>query len=246
MGDRCVLDKIIQRGALRVAARWDLTFEQFINPHTGEPDGVVGRIGRLMAAELGVRVEFVVLEWDDQLDALVEGRVDLLMKHTNLPRRALSVMFSDGVLLKYEGVVLVRKEAVGRGLEWLKGRRRLAAVAGALQEDIIRQRFPNARYVPVPDNDEGAARVIDESADGLLVDAGLHVPESCEYLTEPNGDRVVLSRDASHPAVANGQFRFLRWVDNFMDYHKRLGTLDQIISAAKAAHAESGFSSQRT
>ena len=246
MPDSCVLDEIIRRGVVRVAARWDLTFEQFINPRTGEPDGVVGRVGRLMAEELGVRIEFVVLDWEDQLDALVEGRVDLLMKHTNLPRRALTVMFSDGVLLEYEGVVLVRKESAARGLEWLRGGRRLAAVAGALQEDIIRQRFPNARYVPVPDNDEGADRVTDGSADGLLVDAGLHVPETCDYLTEPNGDRVVLSRDASHPAVANGQFRFLRWVDNFMDFHKRLGTLDQIISAAKAAHMEAGLSGQGT
>ena len=244
MPDSCVLDEILQRGVLRVAARWDLTFEQFINPDTGEPDGVVGRVGRLMAEELGVRVEFVVLEWEDQLDALVEGRVDLLMKHTNLPGRALSVMFSDGVLLEYEGVVLVRKGSAGRGLAWLRGERRLAGVAGALQEDIIRQRFPNASYVPVPDNDEGATRVIDGSADGLLVDAGLHVPGACAYLTEPNGDLVVLSRDASHPAVANGQFRFLRWVDNFIDYHKRLGTLDEIISAAKAAHARSGVSAK--
>lgn len=242
MSDHCVLDEILRRGVLRVAARWDLTFEQFINPDTGDPDGVVGRVGRLMADELGVRVEFVVLEWDDQLDALVDGRVHLLMKHTNLPGRALSVMFSDGVLLEYEGVVLVRRESAGRGMAWLRGRRRLAAVAGALQENIIRQRFPKARYVPVPDNDEGAARVIDGSADGLLVDAGLLVPEACEYLTEPNGDLVVLSRDASHPAVANNQFRFLRWVDNFMDYHKRLGTLDEIISAAKAAHTRAGLS----
>ena len=246
MPDPCVLDEILQRGVLRVAARWDLTFEQFINPDTGEPDGVVGRVGRLMAEELGVQVEFVVLEWEDQLDALVEGRVDLLMKHTNLPHRALSVMFSDGVLLQYEGVVLVRKEWAREGLAWLRGKRRLAAVAGALQEDIIRQRFPNARYVPVPDNDEGTALVINGSADGLLVDAGLHIPESCDYLTEPKGDLVVLSRDASHPAVANGQFRFLRWVDNFMDFHKRLGTLDAIISAAKAAHAQAGLSGQRT
>ena len=151
-------------------------------------------------------------------------------------------MFSDGVLLQYEGVVLVRKESARGGLAWLRGKRRLAAVAGALQEDIISQRFPDARYVPVPDNDEGAALVIDGSADGLLVDAGLHIPEACDYLSEPNGELVVLSRDASHPAVANGQFRFLRWIDNFMDFHKRLGTLDAIISAAKAAHAKAGLS----
>ena len=53
MPDSCVLNEILQRGVLRVAARWDLTFEQFINPDTGEPDGVVGRVGRLMAGELG-------------------------------------------------------------------------------------------------------------------------------------------------------------------------------------------------
>ena len=229
-----------------MAARWDLTFEQFINPDTGVPDGVAPRVARLMAEELGVRAEFIVMEWEDQLDGLVDGRVDILMKHTNLPRRALSVMFSYGVLLKYEGVVLVRKESAGQGLAWLRGERRLAGVSGALQEDIVRQRFQNARFVPVPDNDEGASLVIDGSADGLLVDTGLYVPEACDYLAEPNGDRVVLSRDASHPAVANGQFRFLRWVDNFMEYHKRLGTLDEIISAARAAHRESGLSTQGT
>ena len=244
MSDSCVLDEVLRRGALRVAARWDLTFEQFLHPDTGEPDGVVARVARLMAEELGVRAEFVVMEWEDQLDGLIDGRVDILMKHTNLPRRALSVMFSDGVMLEYKGVALVRKESAGRGLAWLKGERRLAAVAGSLQEGMIRDRFPEARFVPAPDNDVGAELVINGSADGLLLDAGLHVPEECDYLREPNGELVVLSRDASHPAVANGQFRFLRWVDNFMDYHQRLGTLDEIIAAAKAAHRESGVSGQ--
>lgn len=238
MSDR--LDDILERGVLRVGARWDLTFEQFINPQTDEPDGVVARVGRLMAEELGVDIEFVIMEWRDQIEGLVNGRVDILLKHTNLPSRAVSVMFSDGVLLEYKGVVLVRDDFAGGGLEWLERTSKLAAIPGSLQESIIRRRFANATHVEVPDNDEGAALVVQGSVDGLVVDAGLQIPDGCDYLHEPDGELVVLSRDASHPAVANGEHRLLRWVDNFMNYHRLLGTLDEIVTASKEAHASSG------
>lgn len=233
-----VLEEILDRGVVRIGARWDLTFEQFINPETGAPDGVVARVGELMAAALGVSAEFVVLEWKDQIPALAAGQVDVLLKHTNLPERALLVEFSDGVLLEYEGVVLVREEDRKNGSGWADTQAlRLAGVFGGLQEGLIRQRFVNSTFVGVPDNDEGAELVRIGSVDGLVVDAGLFVPSGCAYLQEPSGERVVVSRDASHPCVALGQHRFLRWLDTFMDFHTRLGTIPRIVETAQAEHS---------
>ena len=234
----CVLGAILERGVVRIGARWDLTFEQFINPETGAPDGVVAQVGELLAESLGVTPEFVVLEWKDQIPALVAGRVDVLLKHTNLPERALEVEFSDGVLLEYEGVVLVRETDRGKGSSWVESSPlRLAAVVGALQEAIIRERFVNASFIGVPDNDEGAELVRIGSVDGLVVDAGLFVPNHCAYLEDQTGERVIVSRDASHPCVALGQYRFLRWLDTFMDFHTRLGTISHIVERAQTEHA---------
>ena len=239
----CVLGAVLERGVVRIGARWDLTFEQFINPETGEPGGVVAEVGQLLAESLGVTPDFVVLEWKDQIPALVAGRVDVLLKHTNLPVRALEVEFSAGVLLEYEGVVLVREADRGNGRSWVESSHlRLAAVLGAMQEAIIRERFVNASFVGVPDNDEGAELVRIGSVDGLVVDAGLFVPDGCAYLEDQTGERFIVSRDASHPCVALGQYRFLRWLDTFMDFHTRLGTIRRIVERAQAEHARLNIS----
>ncbi len=45
----CVLGAVLERGVVRIGARWDLTFEQFINPETGEPSPYVTVRDRMRA-----------------------------------------------------------------------------------------------------------------------------------------------------------------------------------------------------
>lgn len=56
-----LLDEIRQRGVIRITAHWDDTSAQYLDPRTGEPAGVVGLVGKLLAQDLGVRAEFVEL-----------------------------------------------------------------------------------------------------------------------------------------------------------------------------------------
>ena len=48
----------------------------------------------MMARDLGVEVEWVDLPWPNQIPAFLEGKADLLPKHTNTSLRGLLVDFS--------------------------------------------------------------------------------------------------------------------------------------------------------
>jgi ABC-type amino acid transport substrate-binding protein len=236
------LERIRTAGVIRIACRWDLTYEQFLHPETGKPDGVVGRFGTLLASDLGVKPEFVVIEWDDQLPAMLRGEVDVCPKHSNVPSRAIEVDFTHGVLMEYDSVVLVREPDSSHEEQWLnQPERRIGAVKGSLQEDAVLLRYPRATLVTTPDNDVASRWVETGKIDAAALDAGLYVPENCRYLSDPvSAAPLVIARDASHPSIAPGQGRLLRWLDNFMDFHTRSGVLDQILKSAKEEHERVG------
>ncbi|NJL44274.1 MAG: hypothetical protein HC945_03100 [Nitrosarchaeum sp.] len=56
-----LLDEIRTCGVIRISAHWDDTSAQYLDADTGEPAGVVGLTGQLLAEDLGVRAEFVEL-----------------------------------------------------------------------------------------------------------------------------------------------------------------------------------------
>ena len=106
-----LLDEIRRRGRIRIAVSWGNTAEQYLDPDTGAPAGVVGIIGRLLSSDLGVEPEFVPLSWGEQIPSLVDGKVDICLKHTNRPDRAFLVDFSTGRLEKYEGKIVIHTDS---------------------------------------------------------------------------------------------------------------------------------------
>jgi len=67
----------------------------FVDPATGNADGIDADIGRLFARELGVQAEFMGLEVANRIPALTSGRVDVLFATmAMLPERAKAVQYS--------------------------------------------------------------------------------------------------------------------------------------------------------
>src|SRR4030067_1554130 len=100
MQEDSLLYEIRRRGILRVAVdfvpppRYGYPPEFYIDEDTGKPSGFGCELGRLMAQDLGVEVEFVNIPWPEQIPALLAGKVDVLPKHVNTPRRALEIEFA--------------------------------------------------------------------------------------------------------------------------------------------------------
>jgi polar amino acid transport system substrate-binding protein len=236
-----LLDEIRRRGRIRIAVSWGNTAEQYLDPDTGAPAGVVGIVGRLLAADLGVEPEFVPLSWGEQIPALIDGKVDICLKHTNRPDRAFLVDFSRGRLEKYEGKIVIRRDGgIASEADLNRPDRVIAATKGAHQEIQVRERYPRAQLRAVGDAHEGMTAVLHRAAHACLTDAAipnfLRLHPECTVLAAADGQPVVTSIDYAHPCIKGGDMRFLNWLDNWMDYHSVQGHIAGAIAEAYRAH----------
>lgn len=237
------MDRLVDRGVVRIAATWDRSWEQYLDPSTGVPAGMVAKVGRLLGDDLGVSAEFLDMAWADQLPALINGQVDVCLKHTNLPQRAGQVRFTRTPFLKYRGVIFVRNDDGRIGLSAFQIRRsRVAVTDGSLHGQIARQVLTGWEIVETRSATESIERLAASGVDAVITDDNVGTPPGIQALSEPDGDVVVVSRDASYPSVRHDDEMWFRWLDNWMSYHKLQGTLDRLIDLSKAEHAETGLS----
>ncbi len=168
---RSRLDEIRERGFIRIAVRWAPSAEQYIDPDTGEPSGIVSLLGIQLAKDLGVRAEFLDLTWADHIPALLEDRVDICLKHTNTPERALIIEFSTGRVLRYEGKIVIRRDRGMRDENDLNQSHRIIACGeGDSQEEQIRDRYPQAQLRFYPKTENALAAVDTGEAAACLAD----------------------------------------------------------------------------
>jgi polar amino acid transport system substrate-binding protein len=229
---RSALDRILASGRLRIAVSFSAPPEEgeppefYIDPESGEPSGVVCELGKRMAQDLGVGVEFVDLPWPHHLSGLLEGRVDLLLSYTNTPERALAVEFA-GRLLPSRVVVMVRREsAVERWEELDREESNLAVARGSSILAVARRRFPRAE---IRELDHPASGLLGGEVDAAVVDAVtrrfLERNPGVRLLRDALGRAVVLAEEWGHPAVRPNDPRFLNWLKNWLLYHQAQGTL---------------------
>jgi ABC-type amino acid transport substrate-binding protein len=236
-----LLDAIRRRGTIRIACTWGNTAEQFLDPDSGEPSGVVAMVGRLLAGDLGVRPAFVHLGWNEQIPAMVAGRVDICLKHTNRPDRGFAVDFCTGRLERYEGKIVIRRDAgIASEADLNRGDRTVAATAGSHQESQAKERYPHARVRTYANAHDGMTGVLRREADACLADASvpnfLLLHPECTVLHGADGRPVVTSLDYAHPCIKAGDQRFLNWLNNWMDFHLVQGAFERIIAQAYREH----------
>lgn len=229
-----LLDTIRERGFIRIAAHWGDTSAQYLDPETGEPAGMVALVGRLLARDLGVRAEFVDMPWASQIPALLDGRVDISVKHTNTPQRAFDVEFTVLSILCEEGRIVIRRDSGLNSEEDLNQPHRTIAVpTGASQLVHIHTRFPRARVQECEITDEAFDAVAEGQADACLhdtkVESFLRLHPECTVLTGKDDRPVVPYVDCVHPCIRPGDQRFLNWLNSWMAFHWATGTFERLL-----------------
>jgi ABC-type amino acid transport substrate-binding protein len=234
------LEEIRSRGAIRIGVRWAPSAEQYIDPDSGEPSGIVGLLGKQMAHDLGVQPIFVDLLWADHLPALLDDRIDICLKHTNTPERALLVEFSTGRVLRYEGKIVIHREGrIRRESDLNRPETVLGCGKGDSQEGQIRTRYPLAQMRYFDKTELTLAAVAAGEIDACLADQSvplfLKLNPQCTVVMDESGTPVITSIDYSHPTVKPGDQRWLNWVNNWMDFHTVQGTIERFKEEAYAA-----------
>ncbi|MEW6385338.1 MAG: transporter substrate-binding domain-containing protein [Pseudomonadota bacterium] len=167
--DSATINKIRERGALKVAGI--LNEDPYFNkdPRTGQWRGFAIDMARDIAENLGVKLEVVESSWGNSILDVQSGKVDLALALTALPKRALSVFFTAPTY--YNSFVIVSPKAELKGLDWkaLNDPKLTYSVdIGSSQDLIATQYLPKAKVLRFKTRDEAIIAVATGKADAIV------------------------------------------------------------------------------
>ena len=189
------------------------------------PVGYDVDVATMLAAKLGVPVEFTDVSGDARGSMLVSGQLDIVVANTSATlERAKTVNFS--IPYNHAGLrVIVQKDAGIAKLEDLASKK-VVVGRGTTGESFLKKSVPTAELV-YTDN---------FSPDGVLllqqkrVAAAIEDSSLLDYLATKNDNLVTLpglySNDPIGIAVAKGDPEFVRWLDMFVSDYIQSGAYD--------------------
>ncbi len=115
----------------------------------GELVGFELDVGRELAKDMGVEVEFVPTSWDGIIPALVSGKFDVIISGMSItPQRNLTVAFSDPYA--YSGMTIMANKSMTEGFslaDYNSPDVTFAARRGATPATVIASMFPEAELL---------------------------------------------------------------------------------------------------
>jgi polar amino acid transport system substrate-binding protein len=135
--------------------------------------GVEVDFAQALGKELGRQIQFVELPWEELINALVEGKIDIIMSSMSVTRaRESRVAFCDPYL-RIGQMALVRAEDRYRFalLEGALAKRNIGIKKGTTADLLVQQEFPNAKRKYYKSGDEGAKALIKKQIDLFITDS---------------------------------------------------------------------------
>ena len=128
-------------------------------------------VGRKLAADMGVEVEFVPTAWDGIIPALVSGKFDVIISGMSItPERNLTVNFSDPYA--YSGLTILANTAMTNGMaleDYNKPEVTFAARRGATPATVIAQLFPEANLLLFDEDGAATQEVLNGNAHATMM-----------------------------------------------------------------------------
>jgi cyclohexadienyl dehydratase len=172
------LKRILDSGVLRVGTTGDWNPMTMRDPASNSYKGYDIDMLSELAADLGVKVEFVAADWKTLVQGIQADKYDITGSASLSPARAKVAGFSDPYF-ELATVPLTLKKNAGRFKDWAdldKPEVTVAATLGTVQEQQVKQFFPNAKHKIV----EAPARDFQEVLAGR---ADAHITSNVEAAT---------------------------------------------------------------
>ena len=219
-----MLDDIRARGSVRIGV--SLGGEPIgFRDEQNNPVGYDVDVATMLAAKLGVPVEFTDVSGDARVSMLVSGQLDIVVANTSATlERAKSVSFS--IPYNRAGMrIIVRKDSGITSFEGLAGKK-VVVGRGTTGEIFLKRAAPEAELVYVDQfAPDGVLQLQQHRVDAAIEDSSL-----LDYLATKDDSLVTLpglySNDPIGIAVAKGDPDFVRWLDMFVSDYVQSGAYE--------------------
>jgi ABC-type amino acid transport substrate-binding protein len=216
--------------ALRVGVT--STYPPIIFRQAGQIAGVEADLARLLGARLGRPVYFAELAWDQQIDALMAGKTDIIMSGMSVTEaRAVRIAFTEPYL--EGGLMAAVRTQDARQYGSREALLQTAATVGVIERTtgdvFVQQNFPNARRVALSMASDGALALRRRT-----IDVFVHDGPSIAWLVSANEADLAglwqpLNRENLAWGVRRDDPRLLAQINEILGTWKRDGTLTGVL-----------------
>jgi len=227
--DAPVLSRIVARGQINVG----MTGSQppfNVKAKDGTLMGYDVDLAELLADAMGVKLNIVIMKFDELLPALKAGKVDAVMSGVTMtPRRNLEAAFVGPYLVSGKAILTTDKAlaAIAEAEDLDSAKLKVVALKGSTSQDFVEQAMSKVQLITVPDYDTGVAKVLDGSADAMVADYPIL---ALTVLRNPGKGLVVsdkpLSIEPMGIALPAGDYLFVNMVQNYFTALDGIGVLD--------------------
>ncbi|MBB5018767.1 chorismate mutase-like protein [Chitinivorax tropicus] len=225
------LADILARGTVRIATTGDYQPFSYKNPVTHEYEGLDIDLGRQLARELGVKLEWVPTSWPQLMADYEAGKFDIVMSGVSINlERQKKALFSIPYLK--DGKTPITRCTDAQRFQTLaqidQPGVNVIVNPGGTNEKFARSHLHHARLTVYPDNTTIFEQIASGKADVMMTDAietrlqAKLRPALCAI--HPNQPFTYSEKALLLP----NDFRWKAWVDQFLHQAQARGTLDRL------------------
>jgi polar amino acid transport system substrate-binding protein len=226
MEARADLKELIASGVVRIGVPIDVPPFGYVDEKQ-QAVGLDVEMAKLVAKELGVKLELQQITGANRLPFLLTNKIDLIIASLGSnPERAKSIAFSSPYVSAFIGVFGAKEHNVTSADQL--GKLRIGLTRGTTQDLELQRIAPNATIIRFDDDATSAAAYLSGQVD-LFATLNLVIVDLNKKNPGKNIEtKFVLRQSPGHIGLRQGNPDLLRWLDTFIFYHRMTGTLDRL------------------
>ncbi len=151
---------------VRVAATPDWPPFEFVDS-AGQYTGITAELFQTVAKRVGLKPEFVIESWEDLVNMLHEGTVDVAPGLTKTPEREKFLLYTEPFITSYHALWTAKDRTDIHSLNDLAGKT-VAVEKGYMVEEMFRTEYPDTKRLTVQTSLEALRAVSAGKADAYL------------------------------------------------------------------------------
>jgi polar amino acid transport system substrate-binding protein len=206
-------------------------FPPMVFKQAGQLVGVEVELARAFGKHLGRRVEFVELPWEEQIPALQDRRIDIVMSSMSItPARSFVVDFSQSYLTVWQAPLVRREDQYTYVLGIpLQGKGSIGVLEGTTGDFLVQRDYPKMRRKTFRSEADAVKALKKKKIDLFISDstlvwylAGMHANDGLAAVP------IALSKEPVAWGLRKGDQKLLADVNDFLQKASQDGTFKQI------------------
>lgn len=181
LSSESVIESIQEEGVIRIGL--SLFVPWSMRDVNGELIGFELDVGRQLAEDMGVEVEFIPTSWDGIIPALLGGNFDVIISGmSSTASRNLTVNFTDPYA--FSGLAILANTSMTEGMaleDYNDPSITFAARRGATPASVIQRRFPEANLLLFDEDGASAQEVLNGNAHATMMSQPSPNMEAARY-----------------------------------------------------------------